>query len=199
MRFLLLDNYDSFTYNLVHYLEPYGEVDVVLNDQTLPANWLNYDALVLSPGPGLPYESGQLMQVIEMAWGKLPILGICLGHQALCSFAGAQLLNLSQVRHGVTVSITTEPDTVLFNNLETIQPVGLYHSWAVAAESLPEEFRTTAWSADGVLMAVEHQTLPIFGVQFHPESIMTTNGKTMVKNFVDQVAKNRQYPFSAPA
>lgn len=199
MRFLLLDNYDSFTYNLVHYLEPHGEVCVCLNDQELPPDWLEYDALVISPGPGLPAESGHLMRTLGEALGKVPVLGICLGHQAICSLLGGQLVNLHQVRHGVTTQLTAEPESLLFAGLSATQTVGLYHSWAVDPDSLPGVLRATAWSEEGILMAIEHTHLPVFGVQFHPESVMTPAGKSIIGNFVNQLAKNRQSPSASPA
>ncbi len=186
MKILLVDNYDSFTYNLVHYLEALDvDVTVTYNDKIDFKSIGQYDKLVLSPGPGLPHEAGHLNQVIsEYALSK-PILGVCLGFQALILHFGGQLYNQDEVRHGVSVKCHADPQSTLFKNITPSFNVGLYHSWAANINKLPNELKITAQSEEDVIMAFEHQTLPLFGVQFHPESILTDYGKEILKNFID--------------
>lgn len=183
MKILLLDNYDSFTFNLSHYLEPMCEEVVVKRNDEIHLHEINdYDKIVLSPGPGLPKDAGIMMDLLEMYMGKKPILGVCLGMQAIAECLGGKLYNQKVVRHGVTTSIRTFPDNKLFQNLPSRISVGLYHSWAVT--DLPKELKMTAISEENVLMAIEHETLAVYGVQFHPESILTEYGKEMLMNFL---------------
>jgi anthranilate synthase component 2 len=180
LNILLIDNYDSFTYNLVHYFEKLGcNVDVFKNDDQIPDVSV-YDALVLSPGPGLPYESGFLMKIITTSIGKIPILGICLGMQALALVLEGELYNQKRVKHGVSELIRTEKG-VLFS-VSGSQIVGLYHSWALKDKG---NFRITARNLEGTIMAIENEEQMCFAVQFHPESVMTENGIEILENFLN--------------
>jgi len=187
MKVLLLDNYDSFTYNLAHYLEKLDcEVDVLRNDdpQLERLDWSRYSGLVLSPGPGLPEESGQLMNVLRQRFGTLPILGVCLGMQALGLHSGGALYNRKGVMHGRSVAIVPERTGVLLQGVTNFE-VGLYHSWAVRPDSLPKAWTVTAVAmADKAPMIMEHEDGKTFGVQFHPESILTRQGLKMLANWV---------------
>ena len=184
MKVLLIDNYDSFTYNLVHYLEKlHAEVTVVRNDKPLPSLDL-FDGLVLSPGPGLPAESGQLMSIINLAFGHIPILGICLGMQALAEYSGATLYNRNGVMHGRTTQLKDIKPSILLNGL-TNKTVGLYHSWAINAPSLPKDWCICATAMDDCApMVIENHKKKAFAVQFHPESILTTDGFRIMENWV---------------
>lgn len=184
-RILLIDNYDSFTYNLFHYLESLGvEAEVVLNDKMSAVEPDSYDALVLSPGPGLPEEAGDLMKIIESYAGMKPILGVCLGMQALALYSGGELYNQKVVKHGIQEKIHLEKSD-LFNGLPPEIEVGLYHSWAVKEGN--GNFRITARSSNGTVMALENTNLNWYGVQFHPESVMTPDGKKILMNFVSLI------------
>lgn len=180
-RILLLDNYDSFTFNLEHYLVSLGVcVDVVRNDEQI-SNFSGYNGVVLSPGPGLPADAGMLMEVIGKIQGVVPVLGVCLGMQAIGEYLGAELYNQEEVKHGVQEQIVISGGA-LFEGLASEISVGLYHSWAVRD---CDEFNVVAKTKEGVLMAIEEPERRLYGVQFHPESIMTTDGMKIVKNFVD--------------
>lgn len=186
MRILLLDNYDSFTYNLLHYLEKINNVEVfvALNDEVDLSSIKYFDAIVLSPGPGLPLEAGKLMDVIEIAIKEeKPILGVCLGMQALATYFEVDLYNQSQVKHGVAELCLVLNHSSIFQNIPSEVKVGLYHSWAVRNE-LNEELIPLAISENNVLMAMQHRSKRIFAVQFHPESILTEFGNKMIENFV---------------
>jgi anthranilate synthase component 2 len=187
MKVLLIDNYDSFTYNLVHYLEKMDvEVVVVRNDQEIPSLEI-FDALVLSPGPGLPKESGKLMEVIANAYGKMPILGICLGMQALAEHSGAALYNRDGVMHGRTAELENIQESLLLKDVQNVT-VGLYHSWAIVAEGLPKEWKVCATAMDDLApMVVENRTKRAYAVQFHPESILTVEGFKMMENWVQSL------------
>ncbi|NRA12576.1 MAG: aminodeoxychorismate/anthranilate synthase component II [Crocinitomicaceae bacterium] len=181
-RILLLDNYDSFTYNLSHYLEAEGvQVDVVLNDQFDTSTINLYDKVVLSPGPGLPATSGGMMEVIRLSDGARPVLGVCLGMQALAEYLGGSLYNQAHVKHGVAELIQIEPSQI-FQGLPSEIEVGLYHSWAVNVHG---EFDVIASSGLDVVMAIENKSKQLYGVQFHPESILTQYGKEIIKNFLN--------------
>lgn len=190
-RILIIDNYDSFTYNLVHEIGrvcPEAYIHVVQNDVVDPSDCFNYNCIVLSPGPGIPEESGKLLDVIRVAAGKIPILGVCLGHQALNVACGGQLKNLSKVFHGVSTPIVvTEKDSVLFQGFGTQFNAGRYHSWVIDEETLPESFTITAQDESGNVMAIENKEKKMFGIQFHPESIMTPEGKRIIRNFLSVV------------
>lgn len=183
-RILLVDNYDSFTYNLVHYLEALDcEVTVCYND-SIPTQVLElFDAVVLSPGPGLPEESGDLLLFIDRFLGQLPMLGVCLGMQALALQLGGEIYNQKMVKHGLQESISVEKST-LFSTREESFEVGLYHSWAVRED---DNYEVTAKSLSGVIMAIENREKRCYGVQFHPESIMTPRGKEVLQNFLKMV------------
>lgn len=184
MRILLIDNFDSFTYNLVHYLERDGvEIKVVRNNKLDELSVWKFDKIVLSPGPGLPSQAGTLLQFIEEAWGNIPLLGVCLGLQAIALHDGGRLYNLNNVTHGVSTTLNCNSKSILFKNLPDSFNIGLYHSWAVASDSL-KNFNIVGTSEEDVLMAIEHKTLPIYGVQFHPESILTSHGKEIITNFL---------------
>lgn len=186
MKVLIIDNYDSFTYNLVHYVEQFAdEVRVIQNDEQFEKKLEWADKLILSPGPGLPEESGQLMEIISRSVGRLPILGVCLGHQALGLHFGGKLLNLKQVYHGKQseLEIKVESD-LLFKKINQKSKIGHYHSWVIDKSSISSELLVTATSLGGEVMSIKHKTLPIWGVQFHPESILTEHGLQMIKNWV---------------
>lgn len=185
MRILLLDNYDSFTWNLHHLLVQHAPVDVVRNDAITVEEAARYDRIVLSPGPGLPSEAGILPALVQALMPTHPLLGVCLGLQAIVEACGGGLINLPQVRHGVTVRCLTEqPTDVLFNGIETPFNVGLYHSWATDPARLPRELRPTAFSDAGVVMALRHLHYPACAVQFHPESVMTPEGPAIIRNWL---------------
>lgn len=185
MRILLLDNYDSFTWNLHHLLAPEAEVDVRLNDAITLDEAARYDRIVLSPGPGLPEEAGIMPELLRRLFTTHPILGVCLGMQAIVEVCGGTLFNQRTVMHGVSVPcLPMEPVDPLFAGIYAPFEVGLYHSWAVDPDTLPDTLRVTARSATGVIMAVRHSTLPVCGVQFHPESVMTPDGPRMIANWL---------------
>ena len=181
-RILLLDNYDSFTYNLAHYLIGLNvAVDVRRNDEKV-INPLDYDGVVLSPGPGLPKEAGILMDVIQQCDGKIPVLGVCLGMQGIAEFLGGELYNLNEVKHGVPEKVKLE-NSELFKGMDSEIEVGLYHSWAVKPYS--GEFNEIAFSENEVLMGLSNSERKLYGVQFHPESVMTPKGKEILANFLE--------------
>lgn len=186
-RILLIDNYDSFTYNIREYLgrlAGYQNVDLIKNDELFLDDMLAYDAWIISPGPGLPEESGSLITVLQQSAGRVPVLGICLGHQAIAEVYGARLINLGEVRHGRQVEVQWLAAGPLNDGLASRTKVGLYHSWAVEADSLPDTLEVLAKDDDGQIMAIRHKELPLMGVQFHPESILTPNGSAMIGNFL---------------
>jgi anthranilate synthase component 2 len=195
MKILVFDNYDSFTYNLVHLVEKliHGKVDVFRNDEIAMEKVKAYDKIILSPGPGIPSEAGMLLPLIkEYASGK-SILGVCLGHQAIGEAFGATLTNLSTVYHGVATKInlvnnkndalSPSRDT-LFRNLPDSIEVGRYHSWVVDEKNFPEELAITARDANGYIMALQHKRYDVQGVQFHPESVLTPDGETIISNWL---------------
>ena len=187
MHVLLVDFYDSFTYNIQHYLVNIGcEVDVIREDQLDVSSVYDYDCVVLSPGPGLPSEKKNIFSIITLCRNSLPILGICLGMQAISEVLGGVLVNQNEVMHGRKVEVDILKKGVLFKDLPEKINVGLYHSWKV--EGLEEQF-ITAKSATGVIMAIESIDENLFGVQFHPESILTEHGELVLANFI-QFVKN---------
>ena len=186
MKILIIDNYDSFTYNIVDALRSLGVVpDVVRNDRLDLDAIADYDKIIISPGPGIPSEAGQLPQVLSRYASVKPILGICLGHQALGEFFGATLLNLDDVYHGVATPIEIIADDYIFDGVDNGAEVGRYHSWVVDRASRPDCLEVTAMSADGAIMAMRHRSLDIRGVQFHPESIMTAAGPRIIANWLN--------------
>ena len=185
MKIALIDNYDSFTYNLYHLLKQFDvEISVFRNDQFQMNELESFDKILLSPGPGIPKESGLLMDVIKTYAGKKPILGICLGEQAIGESFGGTLTNLPEVFHGIQTPVDIVYDDYLFNNLGKEIPVGRYHSWVVDRESLPADLEITALSKEGYIMALRHKTYDVCGIQFHPESVLTPDGETIMKNWI---------------
>ena len=188
-KLLMIDNYDSFTYNLVQYFGELGaEVEVHRNDEITVAGIAERrpDLLVVSPGPCSPAEAGISVEAIRHFAGKLPILGVCLGHQSIGAALGGTIVRARQLMHGKTSVITTTREGV-FAGLPEKFTVNRYHSLAIRREDCPAELRVTAWTDDGEIMGVRHVELPIQGVQFHPESILTEHGHAMLKNFLEQV------------
>lgn len=185
MRILLIDNYDSFTYNLFQLLDEEGaDVTVVRNDRFGLDEVEAYDRIVLSPGPGIPDEAGLLKPVIERYAPTKPILGVCLGEQAIGEVFGAELLNLPHVFHGVQTPAHITGNDYIFQGLPRHIQVGRYHSWVVRNEGLPACLEVTAVSDEGQIMALRHRTYDVHGIQFHPESILTPDGRQMIKNFL---------------
>lgn len=186
-KILVIDNYDSFVYNIVHYLRELGEeVIVKRNDQFELNEILEYDKIVLSPGPGIPSEAGKLLEVIEFnnqLENCVPMLGICLGHQAIAEVFGGTLRNLSQVYHGIASKINVDPDTRLYQNFESKLTVGRYHSWVADIESAPL-LKANAWDQESNVMSLEHIEKPIWGIQYHPESILTDHGIELLQNWL---------------
>lgn len=178
-QILLLDNFDSFTYNLEHYLNGLGaQVQVVRNNVSI-SDLSVFDRIVLSPGPGLPSEAGCMMEIIERAEGKIPVLGVCLGMQGIAEHLGGEIYNQELVKHGVKEEVECE-DSILFQGIPKKIEVGLYHSWAVREHA---NYKTIAKSDTNILMGIENSDRKLYGVQFHPESVMTPNGKNILENF----------------
>lgn len=185
MKVVIIDNYDSFTYNLRHLVEELGaEVDVIRNDQFELGDLEKYDKIILSPGPGIPSEAGLLLDVIRTYAGKKSMLGVCLGHQAIGEAFGSKLTNLSHVFHGVQTPVDIVAEDPIFEGLPKEFPVGRYHSWVIDDKNLSPDLEITAVSKEGQIMAVRHRTMDIHGIQFHPESVLTPDGKVIVGNFL---------------
>jgi len=191
MKILVFDNYDSFTYNLVHLVEKitHTRVDVYRNDQLPLEQVAAYDKIILSPGPGIPEEAGLLLPLIKAYAATKSILGVCLGHQAIGEAFGGQLTNLSSVYHGVATPIITGEknklvNSPLFKGLSDEFMVGRYHSWIVSDQSFPAELEVTARDAQGYIMALQHKTYDVQGVQFHPESVLTPDGEQILRNWL---------------
>ena len=198
MKIVIIDNYDSFTYNLSHLVKELGaEVTVYRNDQFELPQLEKFSKIILSPGPGIPSEAGLLLDVIRQYAGRKPILGVCLGHQAIGEAFGAKLENLSDVFHGVATPChvmqegcddvavkDSRPIDPMFTGLERDITVGRYHSWVVARDGFPDCLEVTAVSDEGQIMALKHKTLNVRGIQFHPESVLTPDGKKMLQNWM---------------
>ena len=203
MKILVFDNYDSFTYNLVHLVEKilHQKVDVHRNDQIPLEKVREYDKIILSPGPGIPKEAGLLLSLIKEYASSKSILGVCLGHQAIGEAFGGKLVNLSEVYHGVATPIivnrqtsnvnsssnsrpTTDHSRNLFEGLPVTFEAGRYHSWIVSDEDLPKELEVTARDENNFIMALQHKTYDVQGVQFHPESVLTPKGEDILKNWL---------------
>ncbi|MCL5130452.1 MULTISPECIES: aminodeoxychorismate/anthranilate synthase component II [unclassified Algibacter] len=186
MKVLVIDNYDSFTYNLVHYLEDLNcDVTVVRNDKLTLDDVEPYHKIVLSPGPGIPDEAGLLKAIIERYAPTKSILGVCLGQQAIGEVFGGSLINLDEVYHGVATNVTiTVDDEILFKGLDKNIEVGRYHSWVVNP-NLPESLEATSVDINGQIMSLRHKTYDVRGVQYHPESVLTPNGKAILKNWIE--------------
>jgi anthranilate synthase component II len=188
-RILVFDNYDSFTYNLVHLVEKilHTKVDVYRNDKIALEAVAAYDKIILSPGPGIPEEAGLLLPLIKAYAASKSILGVCLGHQAIAEAFGGQLHNLSQVFHGVATPVNIlNPNAHLFKDMEPTITVGRYHSWIVSETSFPDELEITARDEAGSIMALQHKIYDVQGVQFHPESVLTPEGETILRNWLKQ-------------
>ena len=185
---LLIDNYDSFVYNLYQFLaveDP--DVRLVRNDRITPQEALAMepDAIVISPGPGKPSDAGVCIELIRQLKGRIPILGVCLGHQAIGEAFGATVTHASRLMHGKTSLLTDVADDIIFKGIKKPVQVARYHSLSVQESTLPEELEVTARSDDGELMAMRHREYPIYGLQFHPESVMTPDGSVMIRNFLE--------------
>lgn len=186
IKTVIIDNYDSFTYNLSHLLKELGaDVTVVRNDKFRLEDLEQFDKIVLSPGPGIPSEAGLMPQVIKTYAGRKPILGICLGHQAIGEAFGARLLNIGNVVHGVATLAHITIQDYLFKGLPADIEVGRYHSWVVDDKDLPQCLEVTSRSDDGYIMSLRHREFDIRGIQFHPESVLTPQGKTIINNWLN--------------
>lgn len=184
----LIDNYDSFVYNLYQFLaveDP--DVRLVRNDRITPEEALSMepDAIVISPGPGKPSDAGVCIELIRQLKGRIPILGVCLGHQAIGEAFGATVTHASRLMHGKTSLLTDVADDIIFKGIKKPVQVARYHSLSVQESTLPEELEVTARSDDGEIMAMRHREYPIYGLQFHPESVMTPEGSAMIRNFLE--------------
>ncbi len=187
---LLIDNYDSFSYNLFQLI---GEIDpnikVIRNDEMTVEEIrdLNPDRIILSPGPGRPEDAGVIVEAAKVLGKDIPILGVCLGHQAICTAFGAIVTYAKELMHGKQSEVKFDNDCPLFRGCSETGLVARYHSLAADPNTIPEDLRITALTKDGEVMAVQHKKYPIYGVQFHPESIMTADGKTMLRNFIKEI------------
>ncbi|WP_028898165.1 aminodeoxychorismate/anthranilate synthase component II [Prevotella sp. HUN102] len=182
---VIIDNYDSFTYNLAQLVRELGaEVTVCRNDDFELSQLETFDKIILSPGPGIPSEAGLLLDAIKTYAGKKPILGVCLGHQAIGEVFGCKLENLSDVFHGVTTEARLIADDPIFKRIKNKFTVGRYHSWVISKDDFPSELEITAESNEGLIMALRHRSYDIHGIQFHPESILTPEGKQMIRNWL---------------
>lgn len=187
---LLIDNYDSFSYNLYQLI---GEIDpdikVIRSDEMTVEEIrdLKPDRIILSPGPGRPENAGIIVEAARSLGKDIPILGVCLGHQAVCAAFGATVTYAKELMHGKQSEVKLDTACPLFKGCPETAPVARYHSLAADADTIPEELKITALTTDGEVMAVQHKEYPVYGVQFHPESIMTPNGKLMLKNFIKEI------------
>lgn len=185
MKIAIIDNYDSFTYNLAHLVRELGaEADVMRNDKFQIGELEPFDKIILSPGPGIPSEAGLMPEVIRTYAASKPMLGVCLGHQALGEAFGARLTNLSEVFHGVATEGTQFGNDYIFSSLPPRITMGRYHSWVVSREGLPECLEITAVSDEGLIMGLRHKDYDLHGIQFHPESVLTPMGRTIVGNWL---------------
>jgi anthranilate synthase component 2 len=193
MKILILDNYDSFTYNLVHMVEKItGNFPAVFRNDEISVEAVgNYDVIMLSPGPGIPDEAGILKDVIRTYAGKKPIFGVCLGLQAITEVFGGKIINMNDVYHGVATEMKViDENAIIFKDIPETFLAARYHSWGATDEGFPNELKVTARDEDGLIQAIEHQTYNISAVQFHPESILTEVGEQLVTNFINGVAKS---------
>jgi len=189
---LLIDNYDSFSYNLyqlIGEIEP--DIKVIRNDELTVEEIRNLtpNRIILSPGPGRPENAGIIIDVVKVLGKDIPILGVCLGHQAICAAFGADIIYAKELMHGKQSEVSFDNNSLLFKGCDKIAPVARYHSLVADANTIPEELTVTATTTDGEVMAVQHKEYPIYGVQFHPESIMTLDGKIMLENFIRQIVE----------
>ena len=186
---LLIDNYDSFSYNLVQMAGSINpDIKVIRNDELTVEEIENLhpDKIILSPGPGYPKDAGVCEEVVQKLQGKFPIMGVCLGHQAICEVAGATVIYASHLMHGKQSLATLDTDSVLFRGMKKVITVARYHSLVADPQTIPAELKVTAVTEDGEVMAVEQTEKQIYGVQFHPESVYTEHGKRMMENFLSQ-------------
>ena len=185
LKILVIDNYDSFTYNLVHAIKKITglPVDVFRNDEISLKEIEKYDKIVLSPGPGIPEEAGSLLEIIKEFAPKKSMFGVCLGHQAIGEAFGGKLHNMNRVLHGIAVELT-QNDSVLFTGLPQSFEVGRYHSWIVKSEDLPSCFEVTSYDQEGMIMSMKHKEYDVQSVQFHPESVLTPLGEKMIENWL---------------
>lgn len=187
---LLIDNYDSFSYNLYQLAGAFGkEIQVVRNDEysVKQIEAMEPEGIIISPGPGRPEDAGVCIEVIKKLGKKIPLLGVCLGHQSICMAFGGTVTYAKKLMHGKQSEIKAKPGSILFKGLPSKLPVARYHSLAATEASLPTELRVTARTLDGEVMAVEHETYPVFGVQFHPESVLTPDGNKIMENFMEVI------------
>ena len=187
MMVLLIDNYDSFSYNLYQYIgEINPDIKVMRNDELTAEEIraLHPDRIILSPGPGRPEDAGVIIEVVRKLGAEIPILGVCLGHQAICAVYGATITYAKQLMHGKQSKVHFNAACPLFSRCPETSLVARYHSLAADPDTMPDCLRVTATTKDGEVMAVQHKIFPVYGVQFHPESILTPNGKTILKNFL---------------
>ena len=186
MKILVLDNYDSFTYNLVQMIEQIvnEKIDVFRNDKISLEEVAKYDKIILSPGPGIPEEAGILLDLIKKYAPTKSIFGVCLGQQAIAEAFGGTLINLSEIYHGVATESTQIKEHKLFKDLPEILEVGRYHSWAVNPENFPDELEITSVDKNGMIMSLKHKNYDVHAVQYHPESILTPKGKQILENFL---------------
>lgn len=193
MKIAVIDNYDSFTYNLVHAVKKISglSVDVFRNDELELEDLEQYDKIILSPGPGVPEEAGLLMDIIHRYAPRKSMLGVCLGHQAIGQAFGAKLVNMPHVLHGVANSVTqTSPDPVLYDSVPRLFEAGRYHSWIVDRKGFPESLEVTSLDENGLIMSLKHRKYDVRGVQFHPESVLTPYGEKIISNWL----KNKLTP-----
>ena len=185
MKTVIIDNYDSFTYNLAHLVKELGaEVSVVRNDQFRLSELKPFDKIILSPGPGIPTEAGLLMDVIDAYASVKPILGVCLKHQAIGEYFGGKLTNLSQVFHGIASIISITAPDYIYKELPAQVQVGRYHSWVVDNEGLPDCLEVTSVSEEGQIMSLRHKQYDVRGIQYHPESVLTPEGRKIIANWL---------------
>lgn len=186
-KILVIDNYDSFTYNLVHLLQSNGvtEINVLRNDRLDLSTPAGYDKLIFSPGPGIPEEAGLMCALIAEYAGKKPILGVCLGHQAIGEVFGSKLKNLSTVYHGIATDIFIQGNDYLFRDVPPVFKAGRYHSWVIDEQAISPDLEITATDENGLIMAVAHREYDIRGVQFHPESILTEQSSRIIQNWIE--------------
>lgn len=187
-KILLFDNYDSFTYNLLHAIRKLGftDVEVRRNDRITLGEIDRFDKIVLSPGPGIPSEAGILLPLIERYGDSKSILGVCLGHQAIGESYGAKLSNLSEVCHGISTPIRITGESLLFDGLESGFEAARYHSWVVSPDQFPDCLQVTATDNQGMIMALQHRKHRVYGIQFHPESVLTPQGETILLNWLQK-------------
>lgn len=184
-KIVIIDNYDSFTYNLSHLVKELGaDTTVMRNDQFSIDELEAFDRIILSPGPGIPSEAGKLLEVIRTYARRKPILGVCLGHQAIGEIFGGKLENLSEVFHGIATEGTQFGNDEIFSGLPSRITMGRYHSWVVSKNGLPDCLEITAESDEGQIMALRHKTLNVRGIQFHPESVLTPEGWKIIENWL---------------